>query len=116
MTASSASSAAETIFSVPAAALTWTSWTPSSFDTSPRTDASQCPQLIPVTVYSASAMISPPWIVGDTPQGYPVAPVYTREGYGRPAPDPESVPAQRANRLTSYPQRANPASVQNYGP
>src|SRR5688572_26495676 len=84
MTASSATSVDETILSVPEAALTWTSSTPASLDTSPRTEASQCPQLIPVTLYSASAMTSPRVVpCSDTPVGY-VDPVYTGQGYRRP--------------------------------
>src|SRR5690625_5220005 len=49
----------------PVAALTSTSVMPGSCSTSERTAVSQCPQLIPVTVYSVVAIAEP-----YTPRGY----------------------------------------------
>ena len=51
----------------PLAALTSMRSTPASLATSPRTDASQCPQLMPVTWYSLVAMVIA--FRFDTPRG-----------------------------------------------
>src|SRR5699024_8212155 len=53
----------------PVSALTSIFVTPGISPTSSRTDISQCPQVIPVTWYSLTAMIRPPVVY--TPEGYP---------------------------------------------